>query len=118
MTRGEHEMRRELVAAVVMGMGLAIFVPPTALAMPEFRSPFVETSLEKVGYLRRQSRRYWRNGYPPYAYYPPLYGYYLPYPPYGYAPPPPPSGTYPSENDYGAYSPENGYSDYPPEGGY
>ena len=76
-------MRRELAAAVVMGMGLAIFVPPTALAMPEFRSPFVETSLEKVGYLRRQSRRYWRNGY---AYYPPAYGSYLPPPAYAYYP--------------------------------
>ena len=81
-------MRRELAAAVVMGMGLAIFVPPTALAMPGFRSPIVETSLEEVGYLRRQSRRYWRNGYPvPYAYYPPAYGYYLPPPADAYYPP-------------------------------
>ena len=79
-------MRRELVAAIVVGMGLAIFLPPTALAMPGFRSTIVETSLEKVGYWRRQSRRYWRrqsrrywrNGYPvPYAYYPPAYGYYV-----------------------------------------
>jgi hypothetical protein len=118
-------MRRELVAAIVVGMGWAIFVPSTALATPGFRSTIGETSLEKVGYLRRQSRRYWRNGYPvPYAYYPPAYGYSLPppayayYPPYGYAPPPPPSGTYSPENDYGEYPPENGYGEYPPEGGY
>ena len=126
-------MRRELVAAIVVGMGLAIFLPPTALAMPGFRSTIVETSLEKVGYWRRQSRRYWRrqsrrywrNGYPvPYAYFPPGYGYYVRppapayYPPYGYAPPTPPSSTYPPENGYGDYPPENGYGDYPPENGY
>jgi hypothetical protein len=115
MTRGE--MWRAFVAAVVVVvMGWAIFVPPPALATPGVSGPIVETSLEKVGYWRRQYRRYWRNGYPvPYVYYPPAYGYYLPppayayYPPYGYAPPPPPSGTYPPENGYGDYPPENSY---------
>ena len=119
-------MRRELVAVIVVGVGCGIFVPPTALAMPGFRSPTIETSLEEVGYLRRQSRRYWRNGYPgPYAYYyPPAYSYYLPppaygyYPPYDYAPPPPPSGTYPPHNGYGEYPPDSGYGEYPPDSGY
>jgi hypothetical protein len=118
-------MSRNFVAAIAAGIGFGIFAPPAALAMPGFSSPTIETSLEEVGYLRRQSRRYWRNGYAvPYAYYPPAYGYYLPppayayYPPYGYAPPPPPNGTYPPDNGYGEYAPENGYGDYPPESGY
>jgi hypothetical protein len=112
-------MRHALSAALFAGVFLTSLTPPPALAMPVAKSTTVEASVEKVGYWRRQYRRYWRRGYPvPYAYYPPAYGYYAPppadayYPPYGYAPPPPPSG------DYGSYQPEYGDGDYPPENGY
>ena len=112
-------MRHALSAALFAGVFLTSLTPPPALAMPVAKSTTVEASVEKVGYWRRQYRRYWHRGYPvPYAYYPPAYGYYAPppadayYPPYGYAPPPPPSG------DYGSYQPEYDDGDYPPENGY
>lgn len=112
-------MRYALGAAVILGIVWASLVAPTALAMPVVKSTTIEASVEKVGYWRRQYRRSWRRGYPvPYAYYPPVYGYYAPppayayYQPYGYAPPPPPNG------DYGTYAPEYGNGDYPPENGY
>jgi hypothetical protein len=97
----------------------------------------VSTLVEKVGYWRRQYRRY---GYPaPYAYYPPVYGYayppavygYQPAPPaYAYSPPgyggeaPPPAADPSGEEDYGDYPPADGdypaaegeYGDYPANG--
>ena len=116
-------------AAVIVGVVAWGSVPATAtpLAISGFSSQNVEATLvEKVGYWRRQYRRY---GYPvPYAYYPPAYGYYAPppayayYPPaYGsYAPPPAANGEYSSGGaDYGDYPPANGdQGDYPPANGY
>lgn len=105
----------------------------TSPRLPRLNNPNLNAiPVEKVGYWRRQYRRY---GYPaPYAYYPPAYGYYPPpaayaYPPpvYGYQPPPPAyadsppqeqppphaaDGNYPSaEDEYGDYPPADG--DYP-----
>jgi hypothetical protein len=135
-------MRRLLFSAVIVGAGWVALTPAmaTSLGLPGFNGPhIIATPIEKVGYWRRQYRRY---GYPaPYAYYPPAYGYYPPpaayaYPPpvYGYQPPPPAygysppvygnqappppaaSGNYPSaEGDYGNYPPANG--DYAPADG-
>ena len=134
-------MRHLLFSAVIVGAGWVALAPAMAnsLSLPGLNGPKVTTApIEKVGYLKRQYRRY---GYPsPYVYYPPAYGYYPPpaayaYPPpvYGYQPPPPAyayspsvhgnpapppvaSGNYPSaEGDYGDYPPAEG--DYPPAGG-
>ena len=88
----------------------------------------VSTLVEKVGYWRRQYRRY---GYPaPYVYYPPVYGYAYPPPAYAYSPPgyggeaPPPAADPSGEEDYGDYPPADGdypaaegeYGDYPANG--
>ena len=119
-------MRHALSAALFAGVFLTSLTPPPALAMPVAKSTTVEASVEKVGYWRRQYRRY---GYPvPYAYYPPAYGYYAPppayayYPPaYGsYAPPPTVNGEYSSgDADYGDYPPANDdQGDRPPVNGY
>jgi hypothetical protein len=117
-------MRRLLFSAAVnvfFVWGALVPATATPLAMSGFNSPNVEaTPVEKVGYWRRQYRRY---GYPvPYPYYPTAYGYYEPppyYPPeYGsHAPPPAASGDYSSvDGDDGDYPPPNG--DYPPAHGY
>jgi hypothetical protein len=124
-------MRRLLfIAAVIVGVVFGGLVSATAtpLAISGFSSPNTKATLvERVGYWRRQYRRY---GYPvPYAYYPPAYGYYAPPPAYAYyppaydsyAPPPvPPNDAYSSgETDYGDYPPANGdYGDYPRADGY
>ena len=119
-------MRRLLFSAAVIGVAGGI-VPATAtpLAISGFSSQNVEpTRVEKVGYRRRQYRRY---GYPvPYAYYPPAYGYYVPPPAYAYPPaysdyplPPANSDYPPADGDDGNYPPANGdYGDYPAENGY
>ena len=86
-----------LFSAIIVGAGWVALTPAmaTSLAEPGLSGTKVTvTSVEKVGYWRRQYRRY---GYPaPYAYYPPAYGYYPPpvvyaYPPavYGYQAAPP-----------------------------
>jgi hypothetical protein len=123
-------MRRLLLlsAAVIVGAGWVGLTPTmaTTLGIPGL-SPNVST--QKVGFWRRQYRRY---GYPaPYAYYPPAYGYYPPpvvnaYPPvaYGYQPAPPAYAQSPQV--YGDEAPlpaapsaEEDYGDYPPaEGDY
>jgi hypothetical protein len=135
-------------AAVIAGVVWGSLVPAMAapLTTPGTIGRNVQaTPVEKVGYWRRQYRRYYRRyGSPaPYAYYPPAYGYYPPpaayaYPPpaYGYQPPPPAysysppvygnqappptaDGDYPSaEGDYGDYPPAEGgdYGDYPANG--
>jgi len=120
-----------LLSAVIVGAGWLGLAPAVAapLGISGLR-PNVRMPVEKVGYWRRQYRRY---GYPaPYAYYPPAYGYYPPpvvyaYPPavYGYQPappayfyslsvhggeaPPPPAPS--AQEDYGDYPPADG--DYP-----
>jgi hypothetical protein len=142
-------MRGLLFSAVIVGAAWVGLTP--AIATPLSVSGFsgrsvIITQVEKVGYWRRQYRRY---GYPaPYVYYPPAYGYYTPpvvyaYPPvvYGYQPPPPayaysppvyghgasppvygqeappPAASPSGEEDYGDYPPVDG--DYPAtEGGY
>ena len=130
-----------LFSAVIVGASWASLTPATAMSPAESGvsgAKVIVTAVEKVGYWRRQYRRY---GYPaPYVYYPPAYTYYPPpaayvYPPpvYGYQPPPPAyvyspsvhgnqapppaaSGNYPSaEGDYDDYPPADG--DYPPAGG-
>lgn len=117
-------------AAMVAGVVWANPVPATASPLAMSGSPSVAAmTVEKIGWRRRQLRRY---GYPvPYAYYPPAYGYYAPPPAYAYSPPsygdyPPPAayGDYPSEDGGYAQYPENGgyppaegeYGDYPPDG--
>jgi len=129
-------MRRFLLgAAVIVGVVWESPVPATAtpLGITGLNRPNVRATLvEKVGYWRRQYRRY---GYPaPYAYYPPVYGYYAPAPAYAYYPPaydyyaPPPAYAYPPANgggDYSDYPPANGdypsaegdYGDYPTPNG-
>jgi hypothetical protein len=134
-----------LLSAAIVGISWVALSPATATSLtePGLSSPKVTvTSVEKVGYWRRQYRRY---GYPaPYAYYPPAYGYYPPpvvyaYPPavYGYqaaapaySPPvhgeeaPPPAAGPSAEQDYGNYPPTDGdypaadgeYGDYPANG--
>ncbi len=120
-------------AAIIVGVVWGSLVPATAapLGMSGLNSPNVKpTSVEEVGYWRRQYRRY---GYPvPYAYYPPAYGYYAPPaayayspPAYGYSPPPPVAngdyGDYPSaEGDYpsGEGDYPSGEGDYPPANAY
>ena len=115
-----------LLSATILGISWVTLSPATATSLVDSglsRSNVTLTSVEKVGYWRRQYRRY---GYPaPYAYYPPAYGYYPPavvyaYPPavYGYqAPPPaysppvygeeapPPAASPYAEEDYGNYPP-------------
>jgi hypothetical protein len=140
-------MRSLLFSAVIVG---AAWVGPTPamatpLDKPGLGDPSINaTQVEKVGYWRRQYRRY---GYPaPYAYYPPAYGYYPPpvvyaYPPavygyrpappgYAYSPPvygdeaPPPAASPSVEEDYGDYPPADGdyqatqgeYGEYPANG--
>jgi hypothetical protein len=128
-------MRRLLFGAVILGGGVLCLAPAMAtswvlsgLSRPHYNA----IPVEKVGYWKRQFRRY---GYPaPYAYYPPAYGYYPPPPAYAYpptldgyppgyaysppvygdqVPPPPVGGAYPSaEGDYGDYPPAD--RDYPP----
>jgi hypothetical protein len=133
-------MRPLLFSAVLVGAGCVTLTPAvaTSIGLTGFSGlkPSA-TPIEKVGYWKRQYRRY---GYPvPYAYYPPAYGYYPPpvvyaYPPavYGYQPPPPayaysppvyaheappPAASPSAEEDYGNYPPADG--DYPAtEGGY
>ena len=114
-------------AAVIAGVAFGNSGPAAAtpLAPSGLSSQGTEATLvENIGW-RRQIRRY---GYPvPYAYYPPVYGYYAA-PPAAYYPPaydayaPPPvveSGEYVAEGDYGDYPPANGeYGDYPPADGY
>ncbi len=96
--------------AVIVGVVWGGLVPAmaTPLTVPGVKSRNAQATLvEKVGYWRRQYRRY---GYPvPYAYYPPAYGYY---PPVNgdYGDYPPANGDYPSANgDYGDYPQANGY---------
>jgi len=128
-------MRRLLLFnAVIVGAGWVALSPAmaTSLAGPSLSGPkLTVTPVEKVGYWKRQYRRY---GYPtPYAYYPPAYGYYPPpvvyaYPPavygyqasppaYAYSPPaygheaPPPASSPSAEEDYSDYPPADG--DYP-----
>src|SRR3954449_5333751 len=108
-----------IVAAAWVGLTPAIATP---LAKPGLSGPRINaTQVEKVGYWRRQYRRY---GYPaPYAYYSPGYGYYQPpvvyaYPPAAYsyqpAPPvygdeaPPPAASPSVEEDYGDHPPADG----------
>ena len=90
-------MRRLLFSVVIVVAGLVALAPAmaTSSGLSGLNGPdIIATPIEKVGYWKRQYRRY---GYPvPYAYYPPAYGYYPPpaanaYPPpvYGYQPPPP-----------------------------
>jgi hypothetical protein len=143
-------MRRLLFSfAVIVGFGWATLAPAmaTSLGLPGHNSQNVTATLvEKVGYWKRQYRRY--GYYAPYAYYPPAYGFYPPpaayaYPPavygyqlppdYAYSPPayghegPPPAadGNYPSaEGDHGNFPSANGdypsadgdYGDYPADG--
>src|SRR5262245_55325678 len=136
-------MRGLLFSGVIVGAAWVSLTPAmaTPLAKPGVSGLSINaTQVEKVGYWRRQYRRY---GYPaPYAYYPPAYGYYPPpvvyaYPPavYGYqpAPPahaysppeygdeaPPPAASPSAEEDY--YPPANAdyqatqgeYGEYPP----
>src|SRR6476620_9842275 len=133
-----------LFSAVIVGASWASPTPAMAISPAESGvrgAKGMVTAVEKVGYWRRQYRRY---GYPaPYVYYPPAYSYYPPpaayaYPPpvYGYQPPPPAyaysppvygnqappptaDGNYPSaEGDYGDYPPAEGgdYGDYPANG--
>src|SRR5262249_50367010 len=132
-------------SAIIVGAGWASLNPAmaTSLAEPGLSGPKVTvTSVEKVGYWRRQYRRY---GYPaPYAYYPLAYGYYPPpgrvripasrlWLPSGapaYSPPvygdeaPPPVASRSAEEDCGNYPPADGdypaadgeYGDYPANG--
>jgi hypothetical protein len=112
-------MRRLLFsAAVVVFVVWAVSVSATAIPLGAsgLSSSNVEAaSVKKIGYWRRQYRRY---GSPvPYTYYPPAYGYYPPPP--GYAYDPPAYGSYaPPPAANGDYSPEEGnYADYPPPNG-
>jgi hypothetical protein len=140
-------MRPLLFSAVLAGVGWATLTPAmaTSIGLTGFNglTPSA-TPIEKVGYWKRQYRRY---GYPvPYTYYPPAYGYYPPpvvyaYPPavYGYQPPPPayaysppvyaheappPAASPSAEEDYGNYptadgdypATEGGYAEYPANG--
>ena len=76
-------MRRLLFGAVVVGVGWVALAPAmaTSLSLPSVNG-FAATPIEKVGYWKRQYRRY---GYPaPYFYYPPAYGYYPPPAAYAY----------------------------------
>jgi len=124
-------MRGLLLGGVIAGIVWFGVTPAmaTSLGVSGFSGPSVNTTqVEKVGYWRRQYRRY---GYPaPYVYYPPAYGYYPPpvvyaYPPavYGYQPPPPayayPPPVYGHEAPPPAASPsaEEDYGDYPPADG-
>jgi len=70
-------MRGLLFSGVIVGAAWVGLTPAmaTPLAKPGLSGPSINaTQVEKVGYWRRQYRRY---GYPaPYAYYPPAYGYY------------------------------------------
>ena len=136
-----------LFSAVIVGVGWASLSPATAISLtePGLRgAKVIVTPVAKVGYWRRQYRRY---GYPaPYAYYPPAYGYYPPpvvyaYPPavygyrpappaYAYSPPvyggeaPPPAASPSVEEDYGDHPPSDGdyqatqgeYGEYPANG--
>ncbi len=127
-------MRRLLFGIVVVGIGWLALAPAQAASLNLNSPRLTATPVEKVGYWRRQYRRY---GYPA-PYYPPAYGYYPPPaayaypPPYGYQPPPPvaysppvygdqapppdANENYPSaEGDYGDYPPAAG--EYPPAGG-
>jgi len=140
-------MRGLLFSGVIVGAAWVGLTPAmaTPLAKPGLSGSSINaTQVEKVGYWRRQSRRY---GYPaPYAYYPPAYGYYPPpvvyaYPPavygyrpappaYAYSPPvygdeaPPPAASPSVEEDYGDYPPADGdyqatqgqYGEYPANG--
>src|SRR6478735_5660660 len=104
-----------LFSAVIVGAGWVALTPAmaTSLAEPGLSGTKVTvTSVEKVGYWRRQYRRY---GYPaPYAYYPPVYGEEAP----------PPAASPSAEEDYGNYPPVDGdypaadgeYGDYPANG--
>ena len=140
-------MRGLLFSGVIVGVAWVGLTPAmaTPLAKPGLSGPSINaTQVEKVGYWRRQYRRY---GYPaPYAYYPPAYGYYPPpvvyaYPPavygyrpappsYAYSPPvygdeaPPPAASPSVEEDYGGYPPadqdyqatQGEYGEYPANG--
>jgi len=140
-------MRRLLFSAVIAGACWIGLTPAmaTSLGVPGLSGTKVTaTPVEKVGYWKRQYRRF---GYPaPYAYYPPAYGYYPPpvvyaYPPavygyrpappaYAYSPPvygdeaPPPAASPSVEEDYGDYPPADGgyqatqgeYGEYPANG--
>src|SRR5262245_18897528 len=113
-------MRGLLFSGVIVGAAWVSLTPAmaTPLAKPGVSGLSINaTQVEKVGYWRRQYRRY---GYPvPYAYYPPAYGYYPPpvvyaYPPvvYGYQPPPP--AYSPPVYGHGAPPPAYGHEAPPP----
>jgi len=122
-----------LFGAIIVGAGWVALTPAmaTSIGSTGFNGLLPSTtSVEKVGYWKRQYRRY---GYPaPHAYYPPVYGHspptvvyayppvvygYQPAPPaYAYTPPvygqaPPPAASPSAEEDYGNYPPAEG--DYP-----
>src|SRR5512136_1035601 len=122
-------MRRLLFSAAIVGVGWVGLTQAmaTPLGIPGLSGTKVTAPpVEKVGYWKRQYRRY---GHPaPHAYYPPAYAYYPPpavyaYPPpavYGYQPPPPAYAYSPPV--YGDQAPpptaspsaEEDYDDYPP----
>ena len=133
-------MRGLLFSGVIVGAAWVGLTPAmaTPLAKPGLSGPSINaTQVEKVGYWRRQYRRY---GYPaPHAYYPPAYGYYPPPvvyayrpapPAYAYSPPvygdeaPPPAASPSAEEDYRDYPPADGdyqatqgeYGEYPANG--
>jgi hypothetical protein len=124
-------MRGLLFSGVIVGAAWVSLMPAmaTSVGVSGLSASVNATEVEKVGYWRRQYRRY---GYPaPYAYYPPAYGYYPPpfvyaYPPavYGYQPAPPAYAysappVYSNEAPPPAAGPsaEEGYGDYPPADG-
>lgn len=129
---GRRAMRYlSLSAIIIFGASGAILSPGMGSAEPGLTGAQATiTQIEKVGYLRRQYRRY---GYPtPYAYAPPpAYGYYAPpdeyysYPPavYGYQAAPPAYAYSPPV--YGEEAPPpvvgpsaaDDYTDYPPAEG-
>ena len=65
-------MRRLLFSAVIVGAGWVALAPAmaTSSGLPSLNGPKITAMpIEKVGYWKRQYRRY---GYPaPYVYYPP-----------------------------------------------
>jgi len=102
-------MRSLLFAtATLVGVVCLGFMPAKAAPqlMPGIAAKAQIGAVEDVGWRRRAYRRYG----PPYAYYPPAYGYYYPPPAYDYYAPAPVYRAYPYYAPYRHYRP---YDDAP-----
>jgi hypothetical protein len=99
-------MRNPLLSITALFAGVVCMCLVPAKAAPQLRMLGIAAkvqarAVEDVGYRRRYYRRY----RPPYAYYPPAYGYYYPPPAYGYYYPPPAYGYYAPYRYYRPYAP-------------